>query len=202
MCEEVELKDFFYIFSFSKNMIKRIKRECPHCSEQFTPKTVTSVYCTEQCSKKAYQKRKTEEKREMRRQALIAKIPIDKTFITVPEAILIFDIAKTTIYRLIKNKSVPSVNEGSRLIRVDRQALEKLFPISKPKTEKISTNPFVYDLAEENCYTIGEISKKFQLHDTSVYKHIRKYSIPTRQIGNYVYAPKSEIDKIYNGTID
>ncbi|MDC8105035.1 helix-turn-helix domain-containing protein [Chryseobacterium sp. B21-037] len=184
-------------------MIKRVKRECPHCSELFTPKTVTSVYCTEQCSKRAYQKRKTEEKKELRRQSLIAKIPADKTFITVPEAILIFDIAKTTVYRLIKNKSVPSVNEGSRLIRVDRQALEKLFPLStKSKTERIDANPFVYDLAKENCYTIGEIAQKFQLHDTSVYKHIRKYSIPTRQIGNYVYAPKSEIDKLYNGIIN
>ena len=26
---------------------------------------------------------------------------------------------------------------------------------------------------------------------------IRKYSIPTRQIGNYVYVPKKEIDKLY-----
>ncbi|WP_343642285.1 helix-turn-helix domain-containing protein [Chryseobacterium sp.] len=184
-------------------MIKRVKRECPHCSQQFTPKTVTSVYCTEKCCKKAYQKRKSEEKKELRRQALIAKIPVDKTFITVPEAVLIFDIAKTTVYRLIKNKRVPSVNEGSRLIRVDREALEKMFPLStNPKMEKVSTNPFVYDLAKENCYTIGEIAQKFQLHDTSVYKHIRKYSIPTRQIGNCVYAPKSEIDKLYNGIID
>nr|DAX11456.1 MAG TPA: hypothetical protein [Bacteriophage sp.] len=27
--------------------------------------------------------------------------------------------------------------------------------------------------------------------------HIRKYSIPTRQIGNYVYAHKESIDKLY-----
>nr|MCB6595746.1 DNA-binding protein [Bacteroides cellulosilyticus] len=29
------------------------------------------------------------------------------------------------------------------------------------------------------------------------YAHIRKYSIPTRQIGNYVYAHKESIDKLY-----
>ena len=49
----------------------------------------------------------------------------------------------------------------------------------------------------ENCYTIREISKKFMIHESSVWAHIRKFSIPTRQIGNYVYAPKSEIDKLY-----
>lgn len=47
-------------------MIKRVKRKCPNCSEQFTLKTVSSVYCTEQCSKKAYQIRKSEEKKELK----------------------------------------------------------------------------------------------------------------------------------------
>ena len=56
---------------------------------------------------------------------------------------------------------------------------------------------FTYRLEPEDCYTIGEIAKKFGIHDSTVYLHIRKYSIPTRQIGNYVYAPKSEIDNLY-----
>ncbi|OCA69148.1 hypothetical protein BBI01_18265 [Chryseobacterium artocarpi] len=184
-------------------MIKRVKRECLHCSEQFIPKTVTSVYCSEQCGKKAYQKRKSLEKLEQKRQDLIAKIPEGKLFITVPEAVLIFEIGRETLYRLIRKKRVPSINEGERLIKVDRAALEEMFPLaSKEKAQKKETNPYLYDLSIENCYTIGEIAKKFQLHDTSVYKHIRKYSIPTRQIGNYVYAPKGEIDRIYNGIID
>ena len=49
----------------------------------------------------------------------------------------------------------------------------------------------------KDCYTIGEIAKKFHINDSSVFKHIRRHSIPTRQIGNYVYVPKSEIDKLY-----
>ena len=49
----------------------------------------------------------------------------------------------------------------------------------------------------KDCYTIGEIAKKFHINDCSVFKHIRRHSIPTRQIGNYVYVPKSEIDKLY-----
>ncbi|KNB61188.1 MULTISPECIES: helix-turn-helix domain-containing protein [Chryseobacterium] len=184
-------------------MIKRIKRECLHCSQEFIPKTVTSFYCREQCIKNAYQKRKRQEKLELKRQELIDKIPSDKILLTVPEAVLIFDIAKRTLYRLIKQNVIPSINVGTRLIKVNREVLQEMFPLApKEGAVKKDSNPYLYDLAEENCYTIGEISKKFQLHDTSVYKHIRKYSIPTRQIGNYVYAPKSEIDKLYNGTID
>ena len=30
---------------------------------------------------------------------------------------------------------------------------------------------------------------------------IRKYSIPTRQIGNYVYAPKADIDNLYKDVV-
>ena len=48
-----------------------------------------------------------------------------------------------------------------------------------------------------NFLAIGEIAKKFHINDSSVFKHIRRHSIPTRQIGNYVYVPKSEIDKLY-----
>ena len=44
-----------------------------------------------------------------------------------------------------------------------------------------------------------EISKKYKVNDSTVYAHIRKYSIPTRQIGNYVYVPKKEIDNLYKG---
>ena len=66
------------------------------------------------------------------------------------------------------------------------------------KNEKQTTK--LYSLEPEDCYTIGEISKKFGISDSSVHKHIRKFSIPIRQIGSYVYAPKSEIDNIYNQT--
>lgn len=51
----------------------------------------------------------------------------------------------------------------------------------------------LYSLEPKDCYTIGEISKKYKVNDSTVYAHIRKYSIPTRQIGNYVYVPKKKL---------
>ena len=39
--------------------------------------------------------------------------------------------------------------------------------------------------------------EKYHMKDSTAYMQIRKYSIPTRQIGNYVYVPKKEIDKHY-----
>ena len=71
------------------------------------------------------------------------------------------------------------------------------------KTVPLDPNPrkpvTMYRMEPEDCYTIGEVSKKlhFYLESITVYAHIRKYSIPTRQIGNYVYAHKASIDKLY-----
>ena len=45
-------------------------------------------------------------------------------------------------------------------------------------------------------YTIGEVCEKYHINDSSVWAHVRKYSIPSRQIGNYVYVPKEEIDSL------
>jgi len=82
--------------------------------------------------------------------------------------------------------------------RICRSDLEERFSLrpfyeKKEKVNEIKT----YRLEPEDCYTIGEIAKKYKVNDSTVYLHIRKYSIPIRQIGNYVYVPKSEIDQLY-----
>ena len=40
----------------------------------------------------------------------------------------------------------------------------------KRKKSEVKT----YRLEPEDCYTIGEIAKKFGIHDSTVYLHIRK----------------------------
>lgn len=49
----------------------------------------------------------------------------------------------------------------------------------------------------KDCHTIGEIAKKIHINGSSVFKHIHRHSILTRQIGNYVYVPKFEINRLY-----
>lgn len=180
--------------------MNRIKKQCALCKNEFIPKTVTSIYCTESCSKKAYKQKKAQHKKEERLKALANKIPADRLLISVPEATILFGIAKTTIYRLIRQQKIPVTNLGTRLLRIDRKVMEEIFPITSITPQQESKPPKkLYSLEKEDCYSIGEITKKFNISDSSVHKHIRKYSIPTRQIGNYVYAPKIEIDNLYNG---
>ncbi len=75
----------------------------------------------------------------------------------------------------------------------------KLYPLRKKALTKPKPIAKLYSLEPKDCYTIGEITEKFLVNESTVYLHIRKYSIPTRQIGNFVYVPKKEIDNLYKG---
>lgn len=180
--------------------MKRRNKQCLNCGEEFLPKTVASVYCSHLCSKKAYKRKIKLLKIEDEVKALIEKIPENRAFISVPEAGMLFGIAKKTLYRLVGQGKIPSVNLGTRLVRIDRRVMEEIFGPARslPKPES-APNKKLYSLEKEDCYSIGEIAQRFQISEGSVYSHIRKYSIPTRQIGKHVYAPKSEIDNLYNG---
>jgi predicted DNA-binding transcriptional regulator AlpA len=180
--------------------MKRTNKQCLNCGEEFLPKTVTSVYCSHVCSKKAYKQKVKRLKIEEELKALTDQIPENRIFISVPEAGMLFGLTNKSLYRLVGEGKIPSINLGSRLIRIDRGVMEDMFgpargllrPESAPKKK-------LYSLEKEDCYSIGEIADRFQISEGSVYRNIRKYSIPTRQIGKHVYAPKSEIDNLYNG---
>ena len=162
--------------------MNKIEKECAVCGESFIPKTVDSIYCSKTCSNTAYRKKKIQKKKEEEQKAVVDKISADRLYISVPEAIALFGVAKSTLYRLIRQKRIPAINLGTRLVRIDRVAIEEMFPIRQAPIVKEKQTPKAYRLEPEDCYTIGEIAKKFGISDSSVYKHIRKYSIPTRQI--------------------
>lgn len=179
--------------------MNKIQKQCELCKKSFTPKTVSSIYCSKICSDAAYRKRKAQLKKEEQRKVVASRIPDDRKYISAAEAIILFGVAKSTLYRHIRQGRIPAINLGTRLVRIDRATIEKMFPIREDTSVmKESSAVKLYRLEPEDCYTIGEISKKFGISDSSVYKHIRKFSIPIRQIGKYVYAPKSEIDNIYS----
>ena len=175
-----------------------IRRKCPICGAVFQIRTIDSVYCSKQCSDVAYKRKKDREAKEAKYEELAKEIPDIREYLSVQEAVAVYCVERDTLYREIRKGKIPSVNLGTKQLRLNRADLELRYPRRK-KVRKAAKKPIpkTYNMEPENCYTIGEISKKFRIHDSSVWAHIRKFSIPTRQIGNYVYAPKSEIDKLY-----
>lgn len=68
----------------------QIKRKCQVCGEEFMAKTIESWYCSSRCSGIAWKRRKDEEKRQERLDAVVRDIPKSKELITVPEAYALF----------------------------------------------------------------------------------------------------------------
>jgi len=172
------------------------QRICPICGARFTPKTLDSKYCSRKCQQAAYRIKKRQEQEQAKLQKQIDEIKDGKKYLTVEQASIAFHVNKTTLYRWIREGKVPATKSGQYGTRVELSKMEELFSGDTTK-EQEAVIPQLFDMNPAHCYTIGEICKKFDLDDSTVWAHIRKYSIPTRQVGNYVYAPKSEIDKLY-----
>ena len=52
----------------------------------------------------------------------------------------------------------------------------KLYPPRKKALTKPKPVAKLYSLEPKDCYTIGEITEKFLVNESTVYLHIRKYS--------------------------
>ena len=125
---------------------------------------------------------------------LARRIPSTKGYLTVKEAVLLYGISRDVLYRMIRQSVIPSHNSGQRQTRLSRQYMDEHF---KKKPMRRNSKKETLSFEPKDCYTIGQIAKKFHINEGTVLTHIRRNSIPTRQIGSYVYVPKSEIDKLY-----
>ena len=136
-------------------------------------------------------------------EAIAQQVSDIREYISVKEAVAMFGVERSTLYRLIKLGRIPTINMGTRLTRIKRSEMERLFlNRSESIAEKEKPAPKIYSLEPEDCYTITEICEKYHINDSSVWAHVRKYSIPSRQIGNYVYVPKQEIDNLYKSEVE
>lgn len=169
-------------------------RKCKHCGKEFVPKTLTSYYCCHQCSKYAYKAKAKIERENAKLREMAEAIPDTREYVSVDEACHLYNVCKKTIYRLIKKGTIPAINIGERLTRVKKGDLEAKFSKRTSVAPEPAQAKKLYSLEPEDCYTIGEISSKFNVSDKTVYELIRRNSIPTRQIGKYTYVPKEEIE--------
>lgn len=178
----------------------KLERKCERCGKTFLAKTIYSKYCSEACSKAVYREKKRESKKEEQRQELASKIPEERPYISIAEAVTLFGVSRDTIYRLVRSGKIPAINLGERLTRISRTHIESMFPvvettIKEKPTPKPANN---YKFDSSDSYTIGEVSKVYGISDSTVYKAIRRMSIPICQKGRFVYVPKVEIDKVFN----
>ena len=186
----------------AKSQLK-LPKICEQCGKPFEAKTVTTRFCSSYCANKSSREKKRKAKEAEQKQILLER-SIDKItdiqtrpFISVSEATVLFGISKDTIRRLIKAGKIPAYNIGQRLTRVSRVHIEAMFTaVDLPEEPEEEVVRMHYDKSE--CYNIAEISEKFGVSPSTVNKTIRKYSIPRRQIGKYVYVPKKQIEELFS----
>ena len=175
----------------------KIPKTCECCGKTFEAKTVITRFCSKDCAHKAGNDKKKAERQETKQQELIAKIPSNRPYISIPEAVLLFGISRDTIYRLVRMGKIPAINLGERLTRISRAHIETMFaPLAVVSTAP-EKQPKKMDYSQAECYTIGEITEKFGVSPSTVSNAIRRNSIPKKQVGKFVYVPKNEIDKIF-----
>jgi hypothetical protein len=80
----------------------KIPKICEYCGQPFEAKTVITCFCSKECGYKADKARKKAGRKEAVRQELIAKIPNNRPFISVSEAVLLFGVSRDSIYRLVR----------------------------------------------------------------------------------------------------
>jgi excisionase family DNA binding protein len=181
----------------------KIPKICEQCGKPFEAKTVATRFCSPFCVNKSGREKKRRAKEAELKQILLEE-SIDKIaeiqtrpYISISEATVLFGISKDTIRRLIRVGKIPAYNLGQRLTRVSRTHIEAMFTaVDLPEVPKEKPVRMQYDKNE--CYNIAEISEKFGVSPSTVNKTIRKYSIPRRQIGKYVYVPKEQIEKLFS----
>lgn len=119
-----------------------IKRKCKVCGKTFVAKTLDSHYCSRKCSNVAWKRKRDEKLKNARLEAIAQLVPDIREYISVKEAVAMFGVERSTLYRLIKEGRVPAINIGERLTRIKRSDMERLF-LSRPESavEKRSLLP-------------------------------------------------------------
>ena len=129
-----------------------IKRKCKFCGKAFIIKTLDSIYCCKKCSEAAYAQKKRAEAKE-KKLALIAKsVPKVREYISIREAVAIYGVERDTLYLMVRRGQIPSINIGTRLTRISRKDLEKMF-VKRPIAKHIKETPLPkkYSLEPEDC---------------------------------------------------
>lgn len=110
----------------------RVPKICQHCGTEFIAKTTVTKFCGDNCAKRAYKKRKRDQKVQevaptaVQKQEYNQEQVRDKDFLSIAETCKLLGASRMTLYRQIKNGKIQAAKIGSRTI-IKREEIEKLF---------------------------------------------------------------------------
>lgn len=190
----------------------KVRKICEHCGLEFIAQTTVTRYCSKTCNSRAYKVnvrelrvKLTEATQEIPSQTT-SKPKEDPTsyfelktleYLTVKEAAILLKCDKRTVYRMVKNGSIPAANLSIRKIRLLKKDIDTLFEIKLQIEQNPPEDLEMLDWTPlKDCYTIGQIQKEFNISETSLKNLIQRHNIPKFQKGKFVYVPRVKIDHI------
>ncbi len=108
----------------------RMKKTCQFCNKVFIAKTTVTKYCGDPCAKKAYKKRKRDEKisnaKEEEVQRTFDSTLGERLFLSITETTELLGVSRWTIQRMIKRGELKAKKLGRRVI-IARKDIDKMF---------------------------------------------------------------------------
>lgn len=109
----------------------QIEKTCQFCGKSFTAKTTVTQFCSDNCSKRSYKKRKRDGKILNAIEREKVQIPFNpivkqKEFLSIDETCQLIGASRWTIYRLISDNKLSAAKIGRRTI-IKRTEIDKLF---------------------------------------------------------------------------
>ncbi len=180
-----------------------ILKQCQNCGEMFEAQKRTTRFCSHRCASQNYKLRKRLEAKKKveantkkqnptryKKKAVSLELIKTKEFITVRELAVLLGCGKDTIYRMVKNNEIKAVNLSKRLTRIRRKDVENLF-------ESENTNTQLQPLKLEDCYTMEQITSKYNTSRNTIYSLASKHNVRKIKNGKFTYYSKVDIDKLY-----
>ena len=175
-------------------------RICEHCKKQFTARTTRTRYCSHICNSRGYKSLVRKGKVEKSNNEIVQLLNTDLEkikpleFLKITQAILLFGISRSTIYRLVNNGQLDIAKFGKRTV-IRRCDLEAFFAIPIQDVTLKTGQQFP---GFDNCYTITEIQQKYNISSGALYLLIQRQGIVKYSVGKFTCVSKQDIDIIFN----
>ena len=176
----------------------KIQRICQHCTNEFTARTTTTLYCSSRCNSAAYKAKHRAGKVEQSNKETqrIKSQPIEelkaKEFLSVTQVSKLIGCSRQNVYNLINTGKLKATNILLKKTIVQRLDLDKLF--EQPKT--VTPQPEKKQFSISECYNLTEVQSKYGISETALQNLIKRNSIPKIKKGWFAYVPKMVIDKL------
>lgn len=108
----------------------RIESTCDFCGKNFIAKTLKTRYCSHTCNSRDYKRKLKNEKvsKEVknRKDKKDLEALKNREYLSVKDAAVIVGCSTKTVYRLISDGTIKSVNLSKRLTRINKKSLDKI----------------------------------------------------------------------------